>query len=308
MTIKQFEIFLALAKTPHMRTVAQDFFLSQAAISSSLNAFEEEIGTNLFHRVNNKLVLNEKGKFLQERLIPLVGEMKNLMAAMSGNELAGDVRIGASTTIADFIIPQVVYDFTKKHKDVHISCQASNSTEVIRKVEAGEFDVGFVEAEVRSINLKVTPLMEERLLIVTADEDFAKAGAYPMASLMNKEWLLREKGSGTREVFLHKLATLGLRPRKFMEFNHYRPIKTLLKNPETLSCASSLVVAEELQNKMLFSVDIADAEFFRTFYRVEHKDKQSSFLVNLVGDAIQEQLSSPYFHKCYLKPVVNLDD
>ncbi len=296
MTIRQFEIFLALAKTPNMRAVASQFFLSQAAVSSSLHAFENEIGSSLFYRVNNKLILNEKGKLLQSKLTPLLGEIKNIVAMISDQELAGKMKIGASTTLADFIIPQVLYDFNKKYQDVSISCEAENTAEVAHKVELGEYDVGFVEGEVQSINLNVSPLVKEKLLIVTSDEEFAKGGPYPISALTDKEWLIREKGSAAREVLLDKLAQHGLRPKKFMEFNHYRPIKTILKNPNTLSCLSGIVVADQLQNKALFAVKVTDAEFTRTYYKVEHRDKVQSPLINLVSSAIQEQLQN-FFQK-----------
>ncbi len=296
-TIRQFEIFLALAKTPNMRAVASQFFLSQAAVSSSLNAFETEIGSPLFYRVNNKLILNEKGRLLQSKLIPLLNEIKNLVATISHEDIAGKMNIGASTTLADFIIPQVLFDFNKKYQNVSIRCESENTAEVVHKVELGEYDLGFVEGEVHNINLSVNPLISEKLLIVTANEEFAKLGPYSISELMEMDWLLREKGSAARETFLDKLEKQGLKPKNFMEFNHYRPMKTLLKNPNTLACLSGIVVADQLHNKNLFAVEVTDVEFTRTYYKVEHKNKVQSVLIGLVSSAIEEHLQNFFQNK-----------
>ena len=290
MTIRQFEIFLALAQTPNMRKIATKINLTQAAVSSSLHAFEEELGVQLFDRVNNRLILNEKGTLLREKLTPIQAQIKEVVALVSKDGLAGNVRVGASTTLADFIIPQIIYDFNKKYKDVNIRCDAKNTADIVCLVEDGLYDIGFVEGEVRNLNLVVSPLVQETLLVVTADQKFAQSGEHSLASLMDKNWLLRERGSGTREVFLDKLAPLGLRPQKFMEFNHNRPIKILLRNEGTLSCLSPHIVERELAAGELFIVKVSDVEFKRTFYRVEHKDKHASVLVDLLSEAIRRHM------------------
>lgn len=294
MTIRQLEIFLALAYTPNMRVVGTQFYLSQAAISGSLHAFEEELGVLLFDRVNRRLVLNEKGKLLEKRLMPLLTQVKEVLGLVANGNFAGLVRVGASTTLADFIIPQIIYDFNKKYKDVSIVCESSNTAHIVRGVDDGHYDIGFVEGEVRNLNVVVSPLVQETLLVATADRDFAKKGPYPLASLMDKDWLLREKGSGTREVFLNKIIPLGLRPQRFMEFNHNDPIKILLQNEGTLSCLSHHIIDRELKAEELFVVEISDVSFIRTFYRVEHKKKNSSVLVDLLSDAIQSHIQPSY--------------
>ncbi len=281
MTIKQFEIFLALALKPNMRETAKQFFLSQAAVSSSLHAFEEEIGVLLFDRTHNRLVLNEKGKLLQEKLIPIHAQIKEMLSIVSASEMAGSLSIGASTTLADYILPQIVYDLNKKYTDVNIHCEAKNTAEIIQNVLDNVYDIGFVEGEVQNLRVKLTPLIDEKLVVLTSDEEFANAQEYSIASLMDKEWLLREKGSGTREVFLNKINAFGLRPTKFMQFNHNKPITSLLANKDTLACLSPYIVARELKANELFIVKVKDIEFIRTLYQVERKDKTRSALTEI---------------------------
>ncbi len=281
MTIKQFELFLALARTPNMRKIAVDFYMTQAAVSSSLHSFEEEIGFLVFDRVNNRLLLNEKGKILQQKLLPIVAQLKETFTYLSNDIYSGELHIGASTTLADFIIPQILYDFNTSHTNSRIYCEADNTAEIVAGVENGKYDIGFVEGDVHSLGVKIQPLVEDTLIIVTSDKDFADAQSYGIDSLMDKNWLLREKGSAARELFINTLSELGLRPNNYMTFNHYRPIKTLLENPNTLACLSSYVVRAELEEGSVYQVSVPEIEFKRTFYKVEHKDREASPLVEL---------------------------
>ncbi len=292
MTIKQFEIFLALALKPNMRETAKIFYLSQAAVSSSLHALEEELGVLLFDRVRNRLVLNEKGRLLQEKLIPISAQIKEMLTLVNSSEIAGDLNIGASTTLADYILPQIVYDLNKKYKDVNIRCEAKNTAEIIKNILDNVYDIGFVEGEVPNLNVNLTPLIDEKLVVLTSDKEFALAKEYTIAELMDKEWLIREKGSGTREVFLNTISMQGLRPNNFMQCNHIKPIKSLLANKNTLSCLSPYVVMRELKAQELFIVNIKDVEFIRTLYQIERKDKLRNSLTDIFIEETKRKLFS----------------
>lgn len=238
MTLRYLEIFLALARTPNMRDAATRLFISQAAVSSALRDFEAELGVPLFDRIGRGIRLNDKGRLLEERLAPLYNQLKNVLSLVSSDTLAGRIRIGASTTLSDFVLPQVLYNFRMQHDQVSIECEAGNTADIVHHVENGLLDVGFVEGEVHNLAVEVTPLAKESLVIVTADKALADSGPHPIEKLLDRHWLLREPGSGTRETFLRKITPLGLRPKIFLEFEHNDPIKLVLRNPGTLSCLS----------------------------------------------------------------------
>ncbi len=291
MTIKQLEIFLTLAHTLNTRKTAEKHFLSQAAVSSSLHALEEELNVQLFDRVSNRLVLNDKGVLLSDKIKPILDNLKEVFALVSLDSISGNVRVGASSTLADFVMPQIVYDINKSYQNVEVKYEAGNTDSIAKKVEKGEYDIGFVEGIVRNINLAVSSLIEEKLIIVTCDKEFAEAKDYTMAELMDYEWLIREEGSATRAVFLDTLTSMGLRPKKFMEFNHYKPINSLLANKGTLACLSHLVIKRELAYNEFHIVNVKDATFTRKFYKIEHKDKQNSSISKLLSDQIRKAIS-----------------
>lgn len=287
MTLRYLEIFLALARTPNMRDAAAQLFISQAAVSSALRDFESELGVALFDRIGRGIRLNDKGRLLEERLAPLYNQLQNVLALVSRDALAGKVRIGASTTLSDFVLPQVLYNFRMQHEQVEIECESGNTADIVRNVENGLLDVGFVEGDVHNLAVEVTPLAKEALVIVTSDKALAQSGPRAIEDLLDRQWILREAGSGTRESFLRKITPRGLRPKIFMEFEHNDPIKLLLRNPGTLSCLSPRVVERELEAGELFAVAVNDIRFDRTFYRVEHRDRPFSALRDALSKAVQ---------------------
>ncbi|WP_308774694.1 LysR substrate-binding domain-containing protein [uncultured Bilophila sp.] len=287
MTLRYLEIFLALARTPNMRDAAAKLFISQAAVSSALRDFEAELGVPLFDRMGRGIRLNDKGRLLEERLAPLYNQLKNVLALVASDELAGKIRIGASTTLSDFVLPQVLYNFKMRNKQVEIECESGNTADIVRHVEHGLLDVGFVEGEVNNLAVEVTPLAKESLVIVTADKALADSGPYRIEDLLDRHWLLREPGSGTRETFLRQLIPRGLRPHILLEFEHNDPIKQVLRNSGILSCLSPHIVQREVSAGELFIVSVSNAQFDRTIYRVEHKDRPFSSLRDALAKEVQ---------------------
>lgn len=289
MTLRYLEVFLELARTPNMRDVATRMFISQAAVSSSLRDFEAELGVELFDRQGRGIHLNEKGRLLELRLSPLYSQLRNVLSLVNTDELMGKLYVGATATLADSVIPQILYDIKMRYANVELDCQSGNTTEIVQLVENGKLDMGFVEGEVQNLGVNVTPLALERLVVVSADAELA-AQPRPISELMGACWLLREPGSGTRETLLRRLTPLGLRPNVFLELEQTHAIKQVLRNPGTLSCMSPRAVEREIKYGELFVVPVLGACFDRMFYRVEHKDSIPSRLRDALAAAMERRL------------------
>ncbi len=289
MKLRYIEVFLALAQTPNMRDVAHALFVSQAAISSSLRDFEEEIGVELFDRVGRGIQLNEKGRLLKKRLEPIYYQLNNVLSLLSTEEMVGKLFVGASQTLANWVMPQMLYAIKQRYPHVELECQADNSFEIVRKVESGQLDMGFVEGDVNSTELSIAFLGSEDLVIVSADEKLASK-MHRIEDLMPKLWLLRESGSGTRENFLRNITTLGIRPAQCLELAHTDAIKQVLQNPDTVSCLSPRTIEMELRYGLLHVVPIANMIFTRNFYCVERKGGSLSPLRKTLISELQSRL------------------
>lgn len=290
MTFRYIEVFLALARTPNMREVASRLYISQAAVSSSLRGLESELGIQLFDRVGRGMRLNEKGRLLAAQLAPLYLQLSDSLSLAVSNEMSGNLRLGASTTLADFVLPQMLYDFKMKHRLVYMSFKSASTKDIVLGVEDGSLDLGFVEGEAQSLKLQSTPLRQERLVVVTSDWKFAQDGPYTLAQLMDAKWLLRQEGSGTRETFLSHAQRMGLMPNIFLEFSDNDAIKSVLRNRGTLACISPLVVATEIRRREFFIVTVQDADFSRTFLRIMHRDKPLSPLLQRFCQTVADGL------------------
>ncbi len=289
MTLRYMEVFLALAQTPNMRDVAHKMFVSQAAISSALREFESNIGVEVFDRVGRNIKLNEKGRLLAKRLAPLYHQLDNVLALLSSDELLGKLFVGASVTLANWVIPQVLYDMKIRYPHVELDCLSANTSEIVQQVESGQLDMGFVEGDVDAVDLVITPLGREELVVVTTDQKLASKPR-SIEELMQYFWLLREAGSGTRETFLRHITPLGLRPEQSLELAHTDAIKHLLHNPRTLSCLSPLVVEHEIQDGSLAVVTISNMRFDRMFYCIERKESGPTPLRKALFTELQSRL------------------
>lgn len=291
MTLRQIEIFLALSRTPNMREVATRLFLSQAGVSSALRELETELGIGLFDRVGRGIRLNDKGRLLASQLAPVYQQFHESLDLVLSDAIAGDVRLGASTTLADYVLPPVLYDFKKRHGRVTIAFQAGSTKEIVGRIEDGSLDMGFVEGEVTSIKVRVTPLCTDDLVVVTSNRRLAEGGPYALRELMDENWLLRQEGSGTRETFLHHAMQNGLSPNIFLQLSNNEAIKTVLHQADTLVCISPRVVAAELRHREFFRVPIRDVVFSRLFLQVLHRDRPLSPLLDRVSQAVREALA-----------------
>lgn len=291
MTFRQLELFLALAKTPHVRKVAEQHFLTQAAVSSALKELENEVGVPLFDRLNRRLVLNENGRALSERIAPLMQQFHDSIGLFNGERMSGHMHIGASATISDYILPQLIFRFRDKYPDVLITTTSGNSSEITHAVESGKLDMGFVEGQFQSPVVVAAALGMEDMVVVTSNAAFAEKGPYDMETLLDKRWLLRERGSGTRDNFLHGLGDIATRLNIFLEFDHTESVKRVLRNPDTLSCMSPYAIELELRQKRLFKVPIRNLTFQRRFYRLLHRDKYETRPMITFSNMVQEALN-----------------
>ncbi len=279
MTLKQLEIFLALAQNPHLSNVAKEKGLTQSAVSMAIKSLEENLEEKLFDRINKKLVLNEKGRLFFKKTAPLVNSLNAVGNSFKKNKLIGELTVGVSSSLAAYIMPRIIFKFTEQFKGVKIKLKTGNTREVGTWLEEGGVDLGFVEGEYESADLIKEVFGIDELFVVTGDEKLAEKEEYTMDELYEKRWVLREKGSGTREVFLNHLGKDANKINMFMELDHTEAVKSVLFNKDALSCLSQFTIEQELKTRQLFTLKIKGYQFRRMFYTLLHNHKYKSLLL-----------------------------
>ncbi|WP_456402247.1 LysR substrate-binding domain-containing protein [Hydrogenimonas sp.] len=281
-SIRQMEIFLEVAHVGHLTKVAEKLGLSQSAVSMSIKELENIIGYKLFDRINKKLALNEKGRAFAEAIAPLVTKLADIEEEFKNDENSGELLIGVSTTIADYLIPPIICDYMKAYPHVKIKLKVGNTRDIVHMIESGSIDLGFVEGHVESTAIKQEIVGLDELIIVTGNRECAEnEEGYYIDTLLDKPWILREEGSGTREVFLTHLGDLASQVNLFLELSHPESIKNMLIQSGTcLSCLPRVSVMKELERNELFEVKIKKMKFERHFLLIYHKDKYKTTLLN----------------------------
>ena len=276
LTLRQMEIFLNVVASGHLTNVAKEMSLSQSAVSMSIKEMENILGRPLFDRINKKLVLNEMGRAFHKEIEPIYKKLSDIEYEFQNSENKGMIRVGASTTIVDYLMPSIICSYMSSYPDVKISLKEGNTKEISELIKSGEIDVGFVEGFVGGSDIIKEQIGVDELIVVTSQEELAKP-CY-IDELAQKRWVLREEGSGTREVFLNYIKDKVDDLNIFFELGHTESIKSILMNRECLTCISKISVESELAEGKLFRVPVKNFECKRDFLMIYHKDKYHSTL------------------------------
>lgn len=297
MNLRQLELFVALAKDPSISRVSRDNFLSQGAVSVALKGLEEELGVRLFDRLNRRLTLNDNGRDLIRHLEPALQRLNEALHIFEGDHMSGTLVLGASSTIADYILPQLIYEFNIEYPQVQVEVNCRHPRDIVQGVADGSVDLGFIEVEAIHKDIDFTRLYEDELFVVTADKEFAEGGPYPFTNLLDKKWVLREPGAGARQTFELYAGRYLRKLDVVFEPHHTEAVKRMLQNPDTLSCLSPFAVARELEAGELFVVPLEDMRFGRYFWALEHEDKYHTRLIADFKERVEKALQNKVYEE-----------
>ncbi len=202
-TLRQLEIFQAVAGQGSTAAAALRLPLSQSATSAGLNQLERSLGIRLFDRIGKRLALNADGRALLPEALGILDNVRRLESADSRSS-AFEIQLHASTTIGNYLVPQLLAGFRRQCPDARVQTRIGNSREVIRAVSDFSSELGLIEGPCHEAGLVVTPWMMDELVVVAAPAHplarAAKRRPLTIAQLAAAPWLLREEGSGTREA------------------------------------------------------------------------------------------------------------
>lgn len=285
LTLRQLLIFTAVADTGSTTAAGLRVALSQSATSSALIELERLLGARLFDRVGKRLLLNDVGRSLLPGARALLNAAQEIEAQF-GVGAAGDgkdglatrLRVGASTTIGNYLLPALVAGFQRAWPAVAMDVHIGNTREVAASVARLEVDMGLIEGPCHEADLRVQPWREDELVIVCAPSHpalLAAAGQrVPLKSLRQSRWLLREPGSGTRETVEHALLPHLHHLDGAMQFGSTEAIKRAAAEGLGLACLSLCSVQDLLTLGRLVVLNTPLPRLTRRFYLVHHRQKR----------------------------------
>jgi DNA-binding transcriptional LysR family regulator len=228
-------VFRAVAAQLSFRKAAEELYLTQPAVSLQIKALEEDIGVQLFDRTGTHIKLTEAGRVLLkhgERVHDMLAAAEQEIAALS-KDYAGVLALGASTTIAQYVLPRLLGEFRKEHPRVYPTLISGNTEQIVESVEKQKIALGLIEGPAHSREVRVRPfLLDELVLIAPAAHEWSERATVSIEEIPATALLMRERGSGTRHIIEMALERHGLKRSSLdvvMELDSTEAIKSAVE-------------------------------------------------------------------------------
>jgi DNA-binding transcriptional LysR family regulator len=278
MADRRLQVFHTVARLLSFTKAAETLHMTQPAVTFQVRQLEEYFNTRLFDRTHNRISLTDAGARVfqfSDKIFELYGEMENAVREMTG-EISGSLTIGASTTIAEYMLPALLGDFRAKYADVSIHLKVSNTDGIVSMVENNTIDLGVVEAPVSNKNLVVDECRRDYLVaIVPPGHAKANLKKITLDELLEYPFICREEGSGTREViaeYMARLPTCQTCMNVAMELGSPEAVKGAVEAGMGISVVSNATIQKELRLGTLVAIEL-DPPLERPFSFVHQKQK-----------------------------------
>lgn len=278
MSDRRLQVFHSVARHLSFTKAAEALHMTQPAVTFQVRQLEEQFNTRLFDRTHNRISLTEAGNRVYhyaKQIFELYSRMEGEVRELTGG-VSGVVILGASTTIAEYMLPSLLGAFKRKFPDVVIRLQVSNTEGIVAMVEDNAIDLGVVEGSVPNKSLATEVFRIDKLVAVLPPEHvLAGNNSVPVADVLKHPFISREEGSGTREVTFDYLRGAGLEPADLtlvMELGSPESIKGAIEAGMGISILSRSTIAKELLLGTLTGVEL-DPPLERPFFFIHQKQK-----------------------------------
>jgi len=297
MSDRRLQVFHTVAGVLSFTKAAEMLNMTQPAVTHQIRQLEADFNTRLFDRENNRISLTLAGEEVlsyANRIIALYGEMHESVKSITG-DTSGLVTLGASTTIAEYMLPDILGGFQQKFPDVQVRLRVANTDAVVNMVADNTIDLGVVEGEVNNQYLLVEDCQADELrVIVPPDHALANQPTIAPTDLLNYPFVFREEGSGTRSVIASFLEQHGLHEDQLnqpFELGSTEAIKGAVRAGMGISIVSAVAVNKEEKLGQLVSIP-ADPPVLRTFYFVRQRQKFRTHLMDELFQFAQQYCGS----------------
>lgn len=274
MTIRHLKIFLAVVDFGSMTNAAKNLYITQPSVSQAIGEIEEYYNIKLFERLSRKLYITEAGEEFLSYARHIISLYDDMEQKMGQSRRTSTLRIGASVTIGTHLLGQISREFLKNNGDIQIEAIVDNTKFIEEKVLNSSIDFGLVEGLIHSEDIVNIPFMEDELVLVCSpDHPFTEKQSITIEELSKAEIILRESGSGTRELFENAMISKGQNLNIKWICNNSEAIKNAVMANIGLSIISKMSVMEEIKEGKLHTIFVEDMRFKREFNIIYHKNK-----------------------------------
>jgi len=283
------KVFRSVALNLSFTKAAQELFISQPAISKHIQELESEFHTRLFDRMGNKISLTHAGQLLLDDCEPILKGYQKLDFDMNAirKKYNGELRIGASTTIAQYVLPEILADFINRYPNTSVSMLSGNSREIETALLSDRIDIGMVEGIISQPQLKYSTFMNDELVaIVNSKNQLCQKEEISLSELRELPVVLRERGSGTLDVIENSLQKHGMSLSDMnivMYLGSTESIKQFVGHSDSIGIISVRSVSKEILRGDYKIIELQDTKLERQFRFVEKRGESAGLQSLLKG-------------------------
>lgn len=276
-------VFYSVATFSNFTKAAEEMFITQPAVTKNIKELESELGIRLFNRISNKITLTEAGKLLLHYTEHVLTLDKKFMFDLGvlKQKFSGDLKLGASTTIGQYVLPPILAKFKMEQPEMELSLLNDNTQRIETALIEKILDLGIVEGNSKNSQLKYIPFIKDEIVAIAhSSQPLFEKDEVTLNEFKEIPLVLRELGSGSLEVITEKLRQKDVKLKDLnvvMHLGSTESIKTFLANSNSIGLISINAVSKEIANGEFKIIDIADFEIVRNFYFIHLHGVPSGF-------------------------------
>jgi len=280
---RHLEVFMKVVEKQNFSKAGEELHMTQPAVSQYIKALEEEVGTQLLERSNRYVYMNLAGEIVYrhaKEISALYTKMKTSLDDLT-KQAKGPIFIGASYTFGEYILPRVIAKLRNQYPQIIPNVRIHNTEQIIELVAAHEIDIGIIEGSFHNDSLYTEVISEDEMVIVASKEhpfivDPTKVRS--ITDLRDEIWILRERGSGTRQAAEKLFNLYNMNPKHIMEFGNIQLIKESVEEGLGISLLSKWAIEKNQLDGYIGTIPVLELPFKRTFSIVTHTLYQTKTL------------------------------
>lgn len=292
----QLRIFKAVAEKKSFSRAAQELHMTQSSVSQQIQNLETYYGVKFFDRLHRKIELTQAGAALYPYAVEIERLYDRAQKAMQGimQVISGKLHIGASLTIGEYLMPGILVSFSTLYPQVDIAMDIYNTEQITAMVVNGDINLGFVEGPYEAPEAIIAKNCggDELVIIAPVSCKRLKGGFHKLSELLSERWVMREKNSGTRQVFEQYVVANGFDINSInviMELGSTQAIKEAVKAGLGIAAISQLSVADEIRHGELSVISLAEGSLERKFTMLRHRERFQTSAIECFIQFVQKE-------------------